>query len=70
MEVRTQLQGPNHEDTLRVMDALGESYWLHGQYKDARETQIQVADGMRAHSGPSDLRYPDNLTVLDISESR
>ena len=57
--------GPLHEETLRAMNDLGKSYWLHGCYEEALELQTVTAERMKAIFRPPDPRYKDTLAALD-----
>jgi nucleoside phosphorylase/tetratricopeptide (TPR) repeat protein len=63
LEDREKTLGKDHEDTLDIMDNLGEVLLELGQYTEAKQIMEQVLEGRNVVLGPE---HPDTLSSLEI----
>ena len=47
MEMRKQVLGKEHPDTLTSMDNLAETYWNQGRWKEAEQLEVTVMETSR-----------------------
>ncbi|KAI2970177.1 hypothetical protein CBS147482_10909 [Aspergillus niger] len=62
LELRKQVLGPEHPDTLASMSNLALTYWYQGQWKEAEELQVQVLELRKQVLGPE---HPDTLFSIN-----
>lgn len=61
LEIRKQVLGPEHPDTLTSTANLASTYWDQGQLNEAEELGVQVLELQKQVLGPE---HPDTLTSM------
>ncbi|PIG87103.1 kinesin light chain, partial [Aspergillus arachidicola] len=62
IELRKQVLGPEHPDTLTSMNNLASIYWNQGRWKEAEELGVQVMELYKQILGPE---HPSTLTSMN-----
>ena len=63
MDLCKKVLGPNHPDTLTIMENLAVTYSNQGDYEKAGEMQLKVLDMHKSVLGPE---HPSTLTSMDF----
>ncbi|KAI3316912.1 hypothetical protein HD806DRAFT_541795 [Xylariaceae sp. AK1471] len=69
MEIRKELLGPDHPDTLAIMNNLASTYWNQGRWKEAELLGVQVLEIRKEVLGPDHPSTLMSMTNLALTYS-